>query len=808
MLRLARPARHEGGVVHQIAVIIGVSVLSGVLIAGLALPYVALLKQGAEQSAAAVDNFPLKLTFKPLDERTRVLDSHGKQIATFYDENRKYVTLDQIADIMQSAIIAIEDDRFYDHGAIDVEGTLRALLVNSTNSGIVQGGSSITQQLVKLTRLENATTERQKKAASADTFARKFAELRYAVWVEDHLTKDEILEHYLNIAYFGAGAYGIEAAAHRYFSVSAEKLTLSQAALLAGIVKNPSGYDPTLHPGAALQRRNLVLDRMVDTRRITVKQARVAKKPDLKELLKPSYVDNGCVNSKASWFCDYLLEYLKDDEDLGKTPAEREHNIFGGGLTIKTTVDMRAQRAATKSVAGHVYAKDSAIGGLAFVQPGTGYVRALAQSRPMGPNKKKGETFLNYVVPRRYGDSNGFQPGSTFKVFVLSQAIKDHVPLNTTINSPSTYTAQLGDYRICNGQYYPSSETFPFHNSTESGPMNLYTGTRLSVNTFYVQLELITGLCDPWKLAKEMGVELEDRQRGMTPSFTLGTQDVSPLEMAEAYATFAARGLHCPSTPVLEIKDRNGNVLPTTAPDCNRVMSPSQADAVSSILEGVINGGFAAAQYLGSEHPAAGKTGTVQDTKGVWFCGYTPNMAGAAMIAGANREGSPITLIGQTIHGQALGDASGSGTAAPMWGDAMRKMINWLPPAQFRAPDPNTVEGQTIQIPFVGGYSVSQAMSILKQAGFNPQVASSVNSTYPAGTVAFTSPSGEGVSGETILIYTSNGIPPAPENPGGGGGGGGDGGGGDGQGGPGGPGGPGNGNGNGNGFGNGGPGRG
>src|SRR3954447_20453489 len=193
MLRLARPARHEGGVVHQIAVIAGVSALSGVLMAGLALPWLALAKQGAEQSASAVKNFPLKLTFKPLNERTKVLDDHGNRIATFFDENRKYVPLSEISPNMQKAIVAIEDSRFYEHGAIDIQGTIRALLVNSTNNGVVQGGSSITQQLVKLTRIENATSPAAKKAATDDTFARKFQELRYAVWVEDHLTKKQIL---------------------------------------------------------------------------------------------------------------------------------------------------------------------------------------------------------------------------------------------------------------------------------------------------------------------------------------------------------------------------------------------------------------------------------------------------------------------------------------------------------------------------------------------------------------------------------------------------------------------------------------
>jgi membrane peptidoglycan carboxypeptidase len=776
MLRLARPARHEGGVVHQIAVIAGISALSGVLMAGLALPWLALAKQGAEQSAQAVKDFPLKLTFKPLNERTKVLDSRGHRIATFYDENRKYVPLDKISLDMQKAIVAIEDSRFYEHGALDIKGTLRALVVNSTNNGVVQGGSSITQQLVKMTRVENASTAAAKKAASDDTFARKFQELRYAVWVEDHLTKDQILEHYLNAAYFGDGAYGIEAAAHHYFSTSAAKLNLAQAALLAGIVRNPSGYNPTIYPGAAQNRRDTVIDRMLATHVITTNQARAVKKIKVNDkFLKVQTLPNGCVESSAPWFCSYLLEYLKADPDLGATLDERVHQIYGGGLTIKTTLDMRFQRAADTAVKHHVYPTDNAIGGLALVSPGTGYVRALAQSRPMGTNKKKGETFINYAVPKKYGDSNGFQPGSTFKAFVLSAALQMQVPLNTVINSPQTMNIPENSYKTCGGHYYPSSQLWHVSSSTTSGAKDLYTGTRESVNTFYAQLEQITGLCKPWKLAKEMGVELEDPGRFRVPSFTLGVTDVSPLEMAEAYATFANRGVHCSSTPVLEIRDRSGKVMPTTPPTCKRVLKAAQADAVNDVLRGVIEGGFASAEYLGASHQAAGKTGTVTDQKAVWFVGYTPTLVTASMVAGANRAGHPITLQGQTVHDNYIAEACGSCTAAPMWGEAMKEIVNngWLPSASFHSPNPQVVEGQSIDIPSVYGMSASEASSILTRLGFKVLIASTtVSSTAPANTVAYTSPEGSGVSGQLVYIYLSNGVPPAPPAPTGGGGGG------------------------------------
>ena len=766
MFRHHAPARHEGGLVHQIVVIIGISVLSGALIAGLALPWVGLVSKGAENSADAVKNFPKKLDFKPLNERTRVLAADGSELASFYDENRKYVTLDQVSQVMQHSIIAIEDARFYDHGALDVRGTLRALFINQASDQVVQGGSSITQQLVKLTLQENATSDQQRAAASAKDYARKFDELRYAVWVEDHLTKQQILEHYLNTAYFGDGAYGIEAAAHHYFNTTAARLTLTQAALLAGIVKNPSDYDPTNNPGDAKDRRDTVITKMLDLHIIGTKRAKQAIKSNLNLHLTSN--KNGCVSTRAQFFCDYLKRYLLDDPALGKTAEERKHQVYGGGLTIQSTVDLRFQRAADNAVTNAVYPKDQAVGAMAMVEPGTGYVRALAQSRPMGNNHALGQTFLNFTVPTRYGDAPGFRAGSTFKLFVLAAAISQGIPLNKTIYSPGAYPAYLGGYRTCTGNY-PSTETFTFHNSTDSGNKDMYSGMQESVNTFFVQLEKMTGLCAPWELARKMGVEL-DPTRGepnpdRVPSSTLGVSDVSPLEMAEAYATMANRGVHCDSTPITEIRDRNGDDIPLDQPQCQRVVKPAVADAVNDILKGVMEpGGFG--QDIALNQPSAGKTGTVAPSYSVWFIGYTPTLATSSMIAGVQPDGDPKNLDYTVLANQNVGDVHGSTTAGPMWGAAMRAIEQWLPDENFVSPDPSVIEGQTVSIPSFYGQSPEAAAQQLTQLGFNPQIVSySVNSSAPEGTVAYTSPSYEGTSGETVSIYVSNGyVPPPPTN--------------------------------------------
>ena len=739
---------------------VGVSLLSGVLIAGMALPWVGLVSKGAENSAEAMKNFPLELKFSALNERTRVLAADGTKIAVFYDENRLYVPLEKIDPKMQQAIIAIEDSRFYEHGALDVKGTLRALFVNQAASGVVQGGSSITQQLVKLTLLENADTAQERAEATERSYTRKIAELRYAVWVEKHLTKQEILEHYLNAAYFGDGAYGVEAAAHHYFSTKAADLTLRQAALLAGLVKNPTSYDPTNNEAAALERRNVVLQRMNDLQIVGDRATRKAMRSPLG--LDVTINANGCVDSVAPFFCAYLLEYLKASPSMGRTIEERRDRIYGGGLTIRSTLDLRFQQAAENSVTDHVYPEDQAIGALAMVEPGTGYVKALAQSRPMG--RKKGETFLNFLVPERYGDSRGFQPGSTFKLFVLAHAIKMGVPLNKKIYAPPELRGESQtDFTTCGGKPYPNDLPYKFKNSTRSGFHDLYTGTQESVNTFFIKLELITGLCGPWRLAKAMGIELEEPGSFRVPAFPLGVSDVSPLEMAEAYATFPARGLHCASIPVLEIRARNGETIPAPKPDCNRVMKRAEADAVNDILRGVQEeGGFGFGAGIALNQPSAGKTGTVAPARSVWFIGYTPTLVAASMIAGAKANGDPRNLDKQIIGGVNVGEVHGSSTAGPMWFDAMNIIQRWLPNQEFVPPDPRVVAGQTIPIPSFYGYDPQVAARALTKLGFNPRIGDSVNSTAPFGTVASTNPTYEGVSGETVMINTSNGLAPTP----------------------------------------------
>ena len=562
-----------------------VAAVMGVVVAGLAIPFAGVLGIGAKSLSHTVEDLPANLRTQPLAQQTQIVDQSGTTIATLYDQNRINVPLSQISRKMVKSIVAIEDYRYYQHGALDLKGTLRALVTNQASGGSVQGGSSITQQMVKMTLVDQAKTAKQRKAATADTYARKLTELRYAIAFEQNYSKDWILERYLNIAYYGDGAYGVQAAARHYFDTNAKDLTLLQGATLAGLVKNPSGYDPITNPDRGIQRRNVVLDRLAQLHVIKQHRADLLKKRPLG--LHPVATPNGCVNSSAPFFCDYVVNYLEQDPALGKTVDARKKLLYTGGLTIHTTISLPDQRAADTSVHNHVFPTDQAIGALAMVEPGTGDVKAISQSRPMGRDAKAGQTFLNYVVPQKYGDSNGFQPGSTFKAFVLAAAIQQGIPLSQTIASPMQVHIPMSEYRVCGGKHFASTDTWSPHSSTISGTMNAYTGTQESVNTFFAKLELQTGLCEPYRLAKAMGIGLDDPATEMVPSFTLGVASVSPLELADAYATFAARGLHCDPRPVVSIDDSNGNQLKTYQPQCQQVIAAPVADAVNDVLRGV-----------------------------------------------------------------------------------------------------------------------------------------------------------------------------------------------------------------------------
>ncbi|MGH8828801.1 MAG: transglycosylase domain-containing protein, partial [Jiangellaceae bacterium] len=611
-------------------------------------------------------------------------------------------------------------------------------------------------------------------------------ELRMAVAIEQRFSKDEVLERYLNIAFFGSRAYGIEAAARTYFSTSAAELTLPQAAMIAGLVQAPTDYDPTRNPEAALSRRNVVLSRMAETGRISEADAAEVRATDLGLVLSPA--SNGCVDAWAGYFCDYVFNEIMTMEELGATPQERRDVLYRGGVTITTTLDKTTQQAAQAAISDRVAATDSAIASTASVEPGTGYIKAMANSRVYGV-EGAGVSQINYAVDELMGGGNGIQPGSSFKPFVLAAAINQGIGLNTSIRAPQTISISQNRFTTCKGRY-PVSAPYTVKNSTGSGTFNLKTGTERSVNTFYVQLLQRTGICEPATIAKAAGIsrayldsEGHVQDLAQVPSFALGSNEVSPLSMAGAYAMFANRGLHCDAKAVLTVTDSSGTVLvDRTEPTCNKVLEPPVADTVNSVLQGVIHnpGGTGGRMKLDDGRIAAGKTGTTNNAVAVWFVGYVPQLSTA--VAVADVDGTQETLDGRTYNGERIRQACGGCIPGPIWQEIMNDALEGQSKEKFVAPDPKTIRGLTVSVPDVRGMGSGSAIARLEEAGFSASVAGEVASDLAQGLVVDSDP-GAGAdvgSGSYVGLYVSTGQapapPPPPENNGNGGGnGGGDG---------------------------------
>lgn len=788
--------------VRRAVLVILISGLAGVLVAGLLIPLAASLGLVARDSANEFGNLSDEINLDdPLYQRSRVVDAKGRTIATFYDQNRIYVPLDKIAPVMQKAMLAIEDHRFYEHGPIDFQGTFRAFTQNLQAGGIVGGGSTLTQQYVKLLQINREGVDYSQSGATDLTYRRKLEELRLALKVEQELTKDEILERYLNIAYFGTGGgggvHGIEAAARAYFSTSAAELTLGQAAMLAGLVQQPTRYDPTKNPEIAVARRNTVLDRMAEEGMITEGRATKVQASELGLELRPT--PNGCVGSSEPFYCLYVKEEILDKmEWLGETRDDREAALNRAGLTIHTTLDRKNQRAAQKAIDERVFPTDSAVAALASVEPGTGKVRALAQSRPYGidagGDEFSGRTYINFAVDYDpdYSESLGAQAGSTYKAFVLAAAIDQGVPLDKTFYSPHTMTIPEREFDMCDGpRRSTQSWTLSNYSTKVSNQRHtVMTGTEQSVNTFYAQLEQLTGLCDPIRIATDLGVtRFNGDQVEMIPSFVLGANTSSPLMMAEAYATFAARGMHCESYAVEKIVDRGGETVYEAEPDCERALDKGVADGVNFVLQSVVENGTGRAMQLSDGRDAAGKTGTTNNTTAVWWIGYIPQLTTA--VATWDPKSIEETLSGRSYGGEVIAQACGGCIPGPIWLNTMEALLDKYDSKSFAEPSDEIVRGEEDPIPDVRGRSEGDAREILEDAGFEPYVAGEEQSeNIPEGEVITTTPGPydqHEIGGQVGLILSS-GSPPEPEpsdppDNGNGNGNGGDGDGGDGDGG-------------------------
>ncbi|WP_109003330.1 transglycosylase domain-containing protein [Streptomyces rishiriensis] len=697
------PKKRSGGGLsptQQAAKFLGVSVLAGAVLAGIALPAFGALGLVAKGSVESFDELPVNLKSPPLSQRTTILDSEGGQIATVYSRDRTVVDLKNISPFMQKAIVAIEDSRFYEHGAVDLKGVLRALNKNVQSSGVAQGASTLTQQLVKNVAIEEAGDDPTKVAqATQQTIGRKIKELKYAIQLEEELSKKKILENYLNITFFGEQAYGVEAASQRYFSTHAKSLTLPQAALLAGIVQSPSRYDPVNDEAEATKRRNTVLARMAEVGDISEAEAAVAQKAPLGlNVKKPK---NGCITAVqgASFFCKYVERVFLSDPVFGKTKEQRAKIWNQGGLTVRTTLEPQAQKSVQSSLKDHVYKSDKVAGAATLVEPGTGKILGMGQSKPYGYGKN--ETEYNYSVGSSMGGSNfGFPTGSTFKPFVAAAALEEGRPPNQEYSSPyqMPYPSPV---QTCGSKPWVNTNGEKLENESESekGPFQLRKAMELSVNTYFVQMISDIGLCPVVKMTDALHVVQGNGDKlPEVPAIALGSKGISPLTMATAYAAFASRGMYCTPIAIESITQKIGDQkksLEVPKSTCSRAMSEKTADTVNTLLSGVVDSGTGKQAGLDGRDNA-GKTGTTDSRKNAWFVGYTPKLSGAVWVGSATQKVEMTNIwIGGHFHDQVYG----GDTPGPIWRDAMTGALEGKDSGQFNMvsipnpPDKNRDKG-------------------------------------------------------------------------------------------------------------------
>jgi len=742
-----------GSVAYSLTMFAIVSVLAGVLVAGLFVPYAGLAGMGSKAAADELNSLPTELATPTPPLRSTVYMANGKVLAYFYAENRIPVTLDKVAPIMRQAQLAIEDHRYYEHGALDVKGTLRALVRNSTNDVGTQGGSSITQQYVKMVQIEACQTKGSSLAvtkkcvddARAPTMERKVRELRYAIALEKRLSKDQILNNYLNIAYYGSGTYGVEAAARHYYNTSAAKLTLPQAAMLAGLVQNPDANNPMNNRAAALDRRDVVVNRMAELGLITPAQVKSAKAQGFDvRAVKP--IIKGCQGTRFPFLCDYVQRSLELEPSLGDNKTERDNLLNRGGLKIYTAIDPKTQEQAQKRVSKVVGAKDPLISTMNMIQPGTGLILASAQSKPV-MGSKKGQTYWNLSAPTEMGGIQGYQAGSTFKIFTIAAALEKGIPISKKFNAKSPYNFTGKRFDTCRGANTGKvyDHYAPKNSVGHSKKIAMTEAAEWSVNTYFIQLELAAGMCGVTKMAQKTGVKVghpigaksvdivktyQDR-----PSFTLGTVEVSPLSMAEAYATFAAGGMHCSPIIVSKIVNRNGKELAAPSANCKRVVDPDVAAGVNKVLKAVIDKGTGTPAKVAGGFDQAGKTGTIDSAEAVWFAGYTPQVAGVSMISidntkkpfikskAAKRKGQfrRSGITGYTVPSTKvyLAGHGGDDAGAKIWKPVMTSYLKGVNHTGFSNPPKKIETGKKVTVPYVGNLTISAATKKLEKAGFD-----------------------------------------------------------------------------------------
>jgi penicillin-binding protein 1A len=706
------------------AVVLGAMVLLSALF--LALPYgaAAAVMKPFLNVLGPGDGLPSDLD-RPA-ERSVVLAADGTELATLSgEENRVAVELAAVPEQVRQAVLAIEDADFHDHAGVDHRAVVRAAFANLRARRVVQGASTITQQLVKNTVL---TADR--------TIDRKTTEMRYAIDLERRLSKDEILERYLNVAYFGEGVYGVATAAEYYFSKPLEELTLDEAALLAGLISQPERTNPAENLEAAVARRGTVLARMAEEGAITSEEAAAAQDAEVVLELTPLPPPDN------PFFVEYVKRLLFDDESLGDTRDERQRQVFGGGLRIHTTLDPRLQAAAEGAIAEVLTDPEAdPLGSLVSVEPGTGAIRAMAVGpKGYGPCEEGDDacvtTQVNPAVPGMGG--SGRQPGSAFKPVVIAAALTEGMPPGWQEETDSETEIEGCD------DYAPRN-----FDPADGGDKEMYEAVQVSNNVYHAAL---IGRLQPEpvvEMAELLGIP--DRELPRECSLALGSATLFPVDLAAGFATFASEGTRCVPYPV-QLIERGDEVVREHEPDCEEAVDEELARQVTDLLRGPVEAGTGTAAQL--DRPVAGKTGTTDDYHDAWFVGYVPQLVTAAWV-GFEQPRPMEGILG-------VERVTGGTVPAQLWAAYMRIAVEELEVEEFGDPPPQA----TVAVPDAIDRAVEEVTEAIGEYDLHV-VAEEVEDHRPAGTVIEQEPEAgtEVLRGHFLRLQVSDGTGEPPEVP-------------------------------------------
>ena len=811
-------ARRDGRVtfvqlVTSVAGFILFSVMGGVLLAGLALPAVTVAGQATNGTSKLFESLDANFKQTDLPQASSIYASDGTTLlATFYDQNRVVVPLEDISPWIQIAQVDVEDKRFWQHNGVDGEGLVRAGYEYVANNG-QEGASTITQQLIKNTLLsaaENITDDAQRqaqiKAATETSITRKVREWRLALAYEENVNKqwgtqctadpkvdcgkEFILQQYLNIAQYGPNVYGVETASQLYFGKHAKDLNAIEAATIAGITQNPTRFDPTKKANlvAAKERRDHVLQTMHDhinpqtgERDLSSSDYFAAINTPVEDTLHVTYPKSNCAASTlAPFFCDYVTRIIASD------PAFKDEGnmlLYTGGLKVVTTLDAARQADANAAVTNGVPPTDSSglEDALVSLDNATGNIIAMAQNRPFDPTSKTpNTTAINYSVDYSFGGSTGFSPGSSFKPVILAQWLDSGHGLSQVVPGQKKKFDMTKWKAKCLGAS-PFVGTWNVGNveASEARQMSVLTATKLSVNTAFAAISSELDLCDVRDMAAKLGFERADGlDFQLVPSVTLGSQNASPLDMASVYQTFANGGVHCvpraiesitklDGTPVT-FKDGTEVVPPPTK--CTQELREEVATAITYALQTVLEkGGTASTSGIG--RPAAGKTGTSENNQHLWFVGYTPQITTSVWVGNAEYD---IPIQGSRVNGRwqnyVINGVShdywyGGTLAGPIWQSYMIPATAGLDPVGFPSISPEMLTGVKTLVPDVRNLSEKDAQDAINMAGFNYVLSDELiyDPSVPAGTIVRQSPDAGSMAlpGATVSYYMSSADYPA-----------------------------------------------